>query len=291
MTTGQRPVHQQCTLSETTAAETNGGEYPSIWIEKTEIEGREYKQEGELRLGQAVCSPTKDKAGRDRYSTMREPAVGDIVLHIVQDKSKLVGVSTIESELETDFEGLPEFTWNPDQAGYRRWLTNYHAFDEPLDIYDDILDNVQYQQSLTAIRKDYSNICYDKNLDLVQGGYFTQCLPELASIFASESAKLRDELETRGYPPSKLDRHRVEPVSEYDNLDAAINDIQTRVEQTPDATNWLSEQLGATTTLTSSRFSIQTVAWSPRPTMKMERQQRPRKRLQLKRQRQPMRTP
>ncbi|WP_433632553.1 AAA family ATPase [Halomicrococcus sp. NG-SE-24] len=177
---------------------------------------------------------------------MREPAVGDIVLHILQDKSKLVGVSTVESKLETDFEGLPEFNWTADQAGYRRWLTNYYEFDEPVDIYDDVLDNARYQQSLLAIREDYSNICYDKNLDLVQGGYFTQCPPELASIFASESAELRDELETRGYPPSKLDRHRVEPVSEYDNLDAAINDIQTRIEQTPDATNWLSEQLGAT---------------------------------------------
>ncbi|RBI59992.1 hypothetical protein DMJ13_20100 [halophilic archaeon] len=244
-----RPQSQQ-SLSEDSGeqslTESDGGETPSIWIEKTEIEGRKYKKEGDLRLGQAIYSPSEDKGGGDRYSEMREATVGDIVLHLLQDKGELVGVSTIESELETDFEGLPEFGWTEAQAGYRRWLTNYHELDEPLDIYDDVLDDTRYQQSLTAIREDYSNICYDKNLALVQGGYFTQCPPELASIFTSESDELRGEFTTRGYPSSKLRGHRIDPVSAYDSLDAAVTDIQNRIDQTPGATNWLSNQLGAT---------------------------------------------
>jgi hypothetical protein len=45
---------------------------PSVWIEKTEIEGRTYKKEGDLQLGNAIYSPTQDKQGHDRYAQMRE---------------------------------------------------------------------------------------------------------------------------------------------------------------------------------------------------------------------------
>lgn len=36
---------------------------PSVWIEKTRIGGRDYKQEGPLRLGQAVYSPSQNRIG------------------------------------------------------------------------------------------------------------------------------------------------------------------------------------------------------------------------------------
>ena len=90
-------------------------EDPSVWIEKTRIGGRDYKQEGPLRLGQAVYSPSRDQGGRRAYEAMRKAAVGDIVLHLLQDRQQIVSISTIESELEDDFEGIPEFDWTDEQ--------------------------------------------------------------------------------------------------------------------------------------------------------------------------------
>ncbi|WP_197409758.1 hypothetical protein, partial [Haloferax profundi] len=45
---------------------------PRVWIEKTSVEGRKYKKQGELELGNAIYSPTQDKGGGDIYATMRE---------------------------------------------------------------------------------------------------------------------------------------------------------------------------------------------------------------------------
>jgi MoxR-like ATPase len=216
----------------------------SVWIEKTEIEGRTYKKEGELELGNAIYSPSQDKQGHDRYAQMREAAPGDIVLHLLQDKERIVGISTIESELETDFEGLPEFGWTDEQAGYRRWLTNYQELDEPVHIYDDILANRTYESQLRTIRDEYSNLFYDKNLTLVQGGYFTQCPPELLAIFTDASTALQDALAAHEYPIVELPSIGMEPAEEYDSLDDALADIQDRLQQTQQGTDWIQKVVG-----------------------------------------------
>ena len=88
---------------------------PAVWIEKTQIEDREYKQEGKYRLGEAIMSPSRDQAGGRRYETMREAEVGDIVIHLLQDRLQFVGVSVIDSELHEDFEGPPDDRWTEDQ--------------------------------------------------------------------------------------------------------------------------------------------------------------------------------
>ncbi|WP_415381629.1 AAA family ATPase [Halosimplex sp. TS25] len=217
---------------------------PSVWIEKTEIEGRTYKKEGELQLGNAIYSPTQDKQGHDRYAQMREAKPGDIVLHLLQDKGQIIGISTIESELETDFEGLPEFGWTDDQAGYRRWLTGYREFEEPIDIYEEILNNRSYESRLREVREGYSNIFFDKNLALVQGGYFTRCPPELLAVISSESEELESELEEKGYPVRDLVSPGIEARDEYDSLDDAIEDIMNRLDQAPRGTAWFQNRLG-----------------------------------------------
>ncbi|MCU4799778.1 MoxR family ATPase [Halobacteria archaeon HArc-gm2] len=217
---------------------------PRVWIEKTEIEGRTYKKEGELQLGNAIYSPTQDKQGHDRYAQMREADPGDIVLHLLQDKGQIVGISTIESELDTDFEGLPEFGWTDDQAGYRRWLTGYRELEEPIDIYDEVLNNRAYESRLREVREEYSNIFFDKNLALVQGGYFTRCPPELLAVISAESEELESELEEKGYPIRDLVSPGIEARDEYDSLDDAIEDIRNRLDRVPRDTAWLNDRLG-----------------------------------------------
>jgi len=223
---------------------TDGSAPQAVWIEKTEIEGRTYKKEGKLELGNAIYSPSQDKQGHDRYAQMREASPGDLVLHLLQDKECIVGVSTIASELETDFEGLPEFGWTDEQAGYRRWLSNYHEFEQPVHVYDDILDNQIYEQQLDEIRDGYSNLFYDKNHSLVQGGYFTQCPPELLAILTDASTELTTTLEAEGYPIDTLPTIGMDPAGEYDSIDGALSDIRDRLQQTQQGTDWVRRRFG-----------------------------------------------
>ena len=234
-------VTQQVREQLTEARNTNKND-PKVWIEKTEIEGRPYKKEGDLRLGNAIYSKSQDKRGNDRYATLRTAKIGDIVLHLLQDEGQLVGISVIESELETDFEGLPEFGWTDEQSGYRRWLTDYEELDNPIDIYDDVLGKPEYREQLDQVRNEYENIFYDKNYSLVQGGYFTQCPKPLANVLSTESAELRTELDTRGYTPESPTRD-TEPVTEYDDITELTEDIDARIERTQGASNWLYEPL------------------------------------------------
>ena len=218
---------------------------PRVWIEKTALKGNPYKQDGDLRLGNAIYSPSQDKRGGDRYAAMRDAEVGDLVLHLLQDKDQIVGISKIASELETDFEGHPEFDWTDEQKGYRRWLTDYHAFENPIDIYEDLLHKEAYENRLHEIRQRGEKTFFNKHLGLVQGGYFTECPPELLELLVDTSDDLTKELETQGYPVDDL-LHGLGPADEYDSISEAVEDITTRLEHTPRQSNWLANQLSET---------------------------------------------
>lgn len=207
---------------------TPTNEDPTVWIEKTELKGREYKQEGELRLGNAIYSPSANTAGHRVYEELRHADIGDIVLHLLQDQRRVVGVSTIESELKESWEGHPDFTWTDKQreeGGYRRWLTDYREFEIPIGIYDDILDNDIYTDELIQIRNEYDRLFFDKNLELVEGFYFTRCPDELVSIFAREQGtELREYLKSRNYKMEAFDD--IETPSRYFWLNTGREDWQ-----------------------------------------------------------------
>jgi len=222
------------------------GETPRVWIEKTNLEGREHKQEGELRLGNAIYSPKVDQGGYDRYATMREASAGDIVIHLLRDAGEIVGVSQIDSELETDFEGLANFDWTEDQQGYRRWLKNYQELSDPIDIHADVLDNPTYKDLLHEIRKDHSKIFYNQNFGFVQAGYFTHCPPELLEIFVAVSDELAGLVEDRGYPLETLPSVIVDFAAPYETILQAEADIAERIDTALGESNWLADQIGET---------------------------------------------
>lgn len=197
---------------------------PAIWIEKTAVEGRDYKQSGELALGNAIWSPQRDGGGRDNYRLMRHIQPGDIIVHYVKDDNQFEGISTVESELITDFVCPPDSQWgleDEDRLGYRFNLTNYVGFDEPVSI-DRILDDEEYTDQLKQIREDNEHLFYSQYGDSFrpgEGGYLTRVPNELAEILSQTSEELDSELSNRGYRTGGL---VIEPEELGNNLLANI---------------------------------------------------------------------
>jgi len=218
---------------------TDESSRPRVWIEKTQQEGRKYKQEGELALGRALISPSKDKGGHRRYETLREAEVGDIVLHLVQEQYQIVAASIIDSELQEGFDGPPDKDWNEAQrkeGGYRRDLRSKKGIEPHIHVYDDLLKNEDYIEKLQQIRSTTDQkIFYTKNLQLNQGHYFTPCPSDLVEIFAAESPNLKTFLEEHGYPVSA----ELEPYSGISEATAAIR--EELANRDPD--NWLGNLL------------------------------------------------
>lgn len=217
----------------------------NIWIEKTKIGNREYKQEGEYKLGNAIMSPSRDSAGGRRYEALRKADIGDIVIHLIQDNNQLVGVSVIDSELREDFRGPPADRWTDEQkeqGGYLRFLSQYEELEPPLRVYDDILENPAHQENLREIRENSEKIFYDKRLSLTQGHYFTRCPDALVRVLTDESPHLRELLEDRGY---SIDSQLPPSVDEYDTISEATDDICGRLQQ-QNVSNWIGSQVSET---------------------------------------------
>jgi len=218
---------------------TDESSRPRVWIEKTQQEGREYKQAGDLALGRALIAPSKDKGGHRRYETLREADVGDIVLHLVQEQYQIVAASIIDSELQEDFEGPPDNDWNEEQrkeGGYRRNLRSKKGIEPHIHVYNDLLQNEDYTEQLQEIRSTTDKkIFYTKNLQLNQGHYFTPCPSELVEIFAAESPNLKTFLEEHGYAVNA----ELEPYSGISEATAAIREEFTSGE----SDNWLGNLL------------------------------------------------
>jgi MoxR-like ATPase len=224
----------------------NSDEKPAVWIEKTQIHG-EWKQPGEteLSLGRALISPQEGTDGRDIYTAMREAEIGDIVLHLIQDKYEIIGASVVTSDVITDYE-FPEYInqrWDPSQrdaGGYLRKLSDYTEFESPILLDEELFENQEYIDRLKDIREKHSGLFYTKRLNLVQGGYLTNSPEELSSIFASISPEVKSYFAERGLTVDQS----IEPVDSYDSITEATEDIQARLQQS-NASNRLDAELTA----------------------------------------------
>lgn len=200
-----------------------------VWLEKTRQANRPYKQEGELKLGSALIAPSRDESGAKRYETMREADLGDVVLHLIQEQYQIVGVSTIASELQEDFEGPPDMRWTEEQqaaGGYLRWLMDYEGIEPHIHIYEDVLDNPEHEDTLQSVRENYRKIFYNRKLALNEGHYFTQCPPELVSVFASESPYLTEKFRDRGVVVGEINGP---PPEVYSSIAEATIDVRYRL--------------------------------------------------------------
>jgi len=158
---------------------------PDVWLEKTIVKGRKYKEEGEYSLGRALWSPQTDKRGADIYAFMREVKPGDIILHLINDK-EIFGVSVAASDVDKDFKHshTPGKKWSTpgkgDSPGYMIRLRNFVKLDQPVNR-DELLKNDLYKSQLQKIRSDHK-VFYRSDLNLNQGAYLTEVPMDLLGI-------------------------------------------------------------------------------------------------------------
>src|SRR5690242_991734 len=83
---------------------------PTVWVEKTLVQGRPDRVEGPDMLGAALWSPQRAADGRDLYANMREVKLGDLVLHLT-DNEAIIGLSLVAGPLDDTFRGVAGTAW------------------------------------------------------------------------------------------------------------------------------------------------------------------------------------
>jgi len=155
----------------------SGGD-PRCWIEKTIVQGRPDREEGQYALGAALWSPQRDKRGGDIYRFMREVKPGDIVLHLT-DNTGFVGVSRAAGSFEK-FDGVPDTEWS-EGPSYLVRLSDFRRLEPPLS--RDVFFGPPYRkQLLQLITQGDRHLFYSKEGALNQGHYLTPAPKELVSI-------------------------------------------------------------------------------------------------------------
>jgi 5-methylcytosine-specific restriction protein B len=152
---------------------------PKVWIEKSLVKGRPDRASGEHALGRALWSPLRAQNGADIYRNMRLVQTNDIVLHLT-DNAAFTGTSTADGFARSDFIGIDGTSW----AGlpcYRIPLRDFKPLSPPLTR-EQLFTEQDSRQRLINIRQAHSNLFYDPNLDLHQGGYLTESPDELVSL-------------------------------------------------------------------------------------------------------------
>lgn len=147
----------------------------NYWIEKTLVNGRTDRENGDRALGKALWSPQFGKAGADIYKNMRKVTKGDIILHLV-DNTKFAGIS-FASDKAKKTTGILGTNW--DGPAYLIDLEGYVALNPAIDR-SEILNQKQ-SRKLIDISQD-SEVFYTYDLKLRQGAYLTPCPEELLSI-------------------------------------------------------------------------------------------------------------
>jgi len=148
------------------------------WIEKTLVSGRSDREDGDYSLGKRLWSPRKDARGADIYSNMREVESGDLILHLT-DNEGFTGVSLASGSF-IEGQGVEESNWEGEA-----YIIDLEDYREIKKIDRDRILNDKYRKSLDQIR-DKNDVFYNRNLNLRQGAYLTECPIELLEIINSE---------------------------------------------------------------------------------------------------------
>jgi len=151
---------------------------PRAWVEMTYVKGVSHKLEGPFRLGSALWSPQRDKAGHDSYRLMREVAPGDLVLHLTDAKG-FTGISRVAGSYE-EFNGISESEWGIGPS-YLLPLNEFEELDPPLE--RETFFSPPYRQRLIALLETgIKNLFYSREPSLNQGAYITKAPAELLTI-------------------------------------------------------------------------------------------------------------
>jgi DNA polymerase III delta prime subunit len=147
----------------------------NVWVEKTIVKGRKDRIEGERAIGKALWSPKTGSDGRNTYKNMLLVKSGDLILHLI-DNSNIAGLSIV-ADKAIDGSGISGTPW--DVPSYIIKLKDYISLDKPVER-TKLLNN-QNKVVLNRIAND-SEVFYNNNLTLRQGGYLSPCPIELLSL-------------------------------------------------------------------------------------------------------------
>jgi 5-methylcytosine-specific restriction protein B len=213
-----------------------------VWIEKAKPTEWNYGDPGSgFTYGEALWAPQENKDGQQIYERLREPAIGDVVLHLSREDDAIVGTSVIESDLQTDFEIPEDAEWTAEQretGGYLRELKDYRDLTPPFSVREELLEVEQLEPSLRRIAEDNS-VFYTESLTFTPQAYITEAPQELVEILARQSESLRDRLSELGY-----DIDGTTPAGEYETISEATDDVRARLDgQEGDETNLLNDAI------------------------------------------------
>jgi hypothetical protein len=149
----------------------------SVWVEKASVKGRQDRQVGLDRLGEALWSPQAAADGRDIYANMRDVRSGDLVLHLT-DNQAITGISGAAEAADTNFRGVSGTEWG-DRPCYRIQLGGFSSLNPPLQrdwLFKD--EVVGAQLRAIAEQPRGRGLFYNAKLELNQGAYLT-AVPDL----------------------------------------------------------------------------------------------------------------
>lgn len=114
--------------------------YGRVFVEVTSLE-HEHGGRG-WEFGTCLWSPTQTTSGQDRYSLMREPQPGQLVLHIAKKtwesgdrEFRLIGLSVVADRCQKILKSPPNpGVWADRAAYYRIDLEGYQPLPTPIRI-------------------------------------------------------------------------------------------------------------------------------------------------------------
>ena len=143
-------------------------------------------------FGSCLWSPRRNKAGADRYSIMRAPATGDLVLHFLArtwpdgtHESRLAGRSQVKTPVrETDREPPRAGDWAGSGRYYRIELQSFEDFTFPLPLrrlVEEYGDEIR-GDILNSAPRFYPFNRWGDSVRTVQGIYLAQATPGLYGV-------------------------------------------------------------------------------------------------------------
>ena len=167
----------------------------TYWIEKTNVEGRNDRVQGDFAVGKALWSPTENRAGRRIYNAMTRVHVGDIVYHLT-DGEGFTGVSVVEEGCQTIPGNAFPVAANTDWADFENYylvkLKNYKAIEPPF-LKEKFFNDQRTADRLRGIPRDKvaGGVFYNNDMTLREGAYLTEAPEELMSILNERYRELR----------------------------------------------------------------------------------------------------
>ncbi len=162
-------------------------------------------------FGKCLWSPSKNAAGADRYSIMREPQSDDLVVHVDREREgstwhrRFVGTSVVAQPVQTVHQSPPEpGPWADTAPYYRIMLRNFQRFPAPLNL-DRFINDYENE-----IRRDFIGNSpsfypiprYPDTVRLVAGIYLARFTPTLYELLREALGLTAAQQEAQPHVPA-----------------------------------------------------------------------------------------